>query len=286
MGEPAAAARADDDRRLRGLDGRRGLGLGSRLVPGDALGGQEFADIDAEDFYDFTALRPQVRLRSDTSREIVWPRNRFLSASVPGSWDVIIMVGTEPHLRWKSFSSCVTSVATEMGVRQVFTLGAMLADVAHTRPVPVRGSTADPRLAGQLGLRRPQYQGPTGIVGVLQDAFGQVSIPVGSLMAQVPHYIPGTPSPKATLAIVERVCDLLSTHVPTEELHRAAATYVTQVDEVVAADDEMAGYVRELERRADEAASSQALDALGDLPSGDALAAQFEQFLRDQDDSS
>ena len=213
-------------------------------------GGQEFADIDAEDFYDFTALRPQVRLRSDTSREIVWPRNRFLSASVPGSRDVIIMVGTEPHLRWKSFSSCVTSVATEMGVRQVFTLGAMLADVAHTRPVPVRGSTADPRLAGQLGLRRPQYQGPTGIVGVLQDAFGQVSIPVGSLMAQVPHYIPGTPSPKATLAIVERVCDLLSTHVPTEELHRAAATYVTQVDEVVAADDEMAGYVRELERHA------------------------------------
>jgi proteasome assembly chaperone (PAC2) family protein len=250
-------------------------------------GGEEFADIDAEEFYDFTALRPQVRLRADNSREIVWPRNRFLSASLPGSRDVVIMVGTEPHLRWRTFSACVTTVATELGVRQVFTLGAMLADVAHTRPVPVRGSTADSRLAGQLGLKPPQYQGPTGIVGVLQDAFGQVSIPVGSLMAQLPHYIPGTPSPKATLAIVERVCDLLATHVPTEDLHRAAVTYVTQVDQVVAADDEMAGYVRELERRADEAAaSSPDLRSFGDLPSGDALAAQFEQFLRDQDDSS
>jgi hypothetical protein len=249
-------------------------------------GGQEFADIDAEEFYDFTALRPQVRLLGDSSREIVWPRNRFLSASLPGSRDIVIMIGTEPHLRWRTFSACVTTVASELGVDQVFTLGAMLADVAHTRPVPVRGSSADSRLAVQLGLRRPQYQGPTGIVGVLQDAFGDISIPVGSLMAQVPHYIPGTPSPKATLAIVDRVCDLLATHVPTEDLHRAAATYVKQVDEVVAADDEMAGYVHELERRADEAASSDPLGALGDLPSGDALAAQLEQFLREQDDSS
>lgn len=244
---------------------------------------RKFADIDAEDFYDFTALRPQVRLRGDQSREIVWPVNRFLAASIPGPHDLVIMIGVEPHMRWRTFSECVTTVATELQVEAVFTLGAMLADVAHTRPVPVRTSTADPRLAERMGLRRPQYQGPTGIVGVLQDAFAQVSIPVGSLMAQVPHYIPGMPSPKATLAVVRRVCELLATPVPTSDLEKAAATYERQVDEVVAGEDEIAGYVRELERRADQAEEVPQLD---DLPSGDALAAQLEQFLRDQGNSS
>lgn len=240
---------------------------------------RKFADIDAEEFYDFTALRPQVRLLGDLSRQIVWPSNRFLAASIPGARDVIIMIGTEPHLRWRTFCECVTAVATELEVEAVFTLGAMLADVAHTRPVPVRGSSADPRLAERLGLRRPQYQGPTGIVGVLQDAFAQVPIPVGSLMAQVPHYIPGMSSPKATLAVVRRVCELLTTQVSTADLEQAVVTYERQVDEVVAGEDEIAGYVRELERRADQA---EAVDELGDLPSGEALAAQLEQFLRDQ----
>ena len=238
-----------------------------------------FADIDAENFYDFTALRPQVRLGADLSREIVWPLNRFLAASVPGPHDVVLLIGVEPHMRWRTFSECVTAVAAELQVEAVFTLGAMLADVAHTRAVPVRTSTADPRLAERLGLRRPQYQGPTGIVGVLQDAFAQASIPVGSLMAQVPHYIPGMPSPKATLAVVRRVCELLSTEVPTSDLEKAVTTYERQVDEVVAGEDEIAGYVRELERRADQAEEVAQLD---NLPSGDVIAAQLEQFLRDQ----
>jgi predicted ATP-grasp superfamily ATP-dependent carboligase len=244
---------------------------------------RQFADIDAEEFYDFTALRPQVRLQGDRSREIVWPVNRFLAASVPNASDVIIMIGTEPHLRWRAFCDSVTAVATEMQVQSVFTLGAMLADVPHTRPTPVRGSTADSRLAERLGLRRPQYQGPTGIVGVLQDAFAKVDIPVGSLMAQVPHYIPGMPSPKATLAVVERVCGLLSVPVSTADLRNAVTAYERQVDEVVAAEDEMAGYVRELERRADQIDGT---EEFGELPSGDVLAAQFEEFLREQDDSS
>src|SRR5262249_2222730 len=139
-----------------------------------------------------------------------------------------------------------------------------------------------PKLARRLGLRRPQYQGPTGIVGVLQDAFAKVAIPVGSIMAQVPHYIPGTPSPKATLAIVERVCSLLVTTLPTLDLQRASTTYERQGSEAVAADDEIAGYVRDLESRAED---TEGLDALGEIPSGDALAAQLEQFLREQDDS-
>jgi predicted ATP-grasp superfamily ATP-dependent carboligase len=239
-----------------------------------------FADIDAEDYYDFTALRPQVRLRGELTREIIWPVNRFLAASMGGAHDVIILSGIEPHLRWRTFCECVTTVATEMGVRAAFTLGAMLADVAHTRPTPVRGSSADARLVERFGLERPRYQGPTGIVGVLQDAFAKVSIPVGSLMAQVPHYVSPTPSPKATLAIVERVSRLVEAQIPTRDLQSEATTYERRVNEAVAADDAMAAYVRELERRSDDAPH----DEFADLPSGDVLGAQFEQFLREQDD--
>jgi proteasome assembly chaperone (PAC2) family protein len=243
---------------------------------------EAFAEIDAEEFFDFTQRRPQVKLTGDLSREIVWPPNHFLAASIPDSHDVVILIGTEPHLKWRAFCDCVTSVATELQVQSLFTLGAMLGEVAHTRPAPVRVSTTDPSLAARLGLHRPQYQGPTGIVGVLQDAFAKVTIPVGSIMAQVPHYIPGTPSPKATLAIVERVSGLLPTKVSTSDLQRASTTYERQVTEAVASDEEIAGYVRDLERRGDD---SEVLSDLGDIPSADALAAQLEQFLREQDDS-
>ncbi len=258
-----------------------GAATGAASYLSTQLGAEAFADIDAEEFYDFTARRPQVRLRPDMTREIVWPPNRFLAASTPDAHDVVIMIGTEPHLRWRSFCECVTTVAAELHVQGLFTLGSMLADVAHTRPTPVRVSSADPRLVERLGVQRPQYQGPTGIVGVLQDAFADSSTPVGSLMAQVPHYISNTPSPKATLAIVERISTLLSVRVSTDDLMNASSTYERQVSEAVAADQDIAGYVRELEQRADRADPA---DLLGDLPSGDALAAQLEQFLREQDD--
>jgi len=246
---------------------------------------RRFADIDADDFYDFTQRRPQVLLNADLSREIVWPVNHFLTASTGDGRDVIVMIGTEPHLRWKAFSECVTAVATHLQVEAVFTLGAMLGQVVHTRPAPLRVSTANQQLADRLGLHRPQYQGPTGIVGVLQDAFAKVEIPAGSLMVQVPHYIPRTPSPKATLALVERVCDLLGTTVPTASLQQAAASYEREVNEAVAADDEIAGYVTELERRVDDADPAEGRNNLGQLPSGDALIAQLEEYLREQGDS-
>ena len=242
-------------------------------------GGQAFAEIAPDEFYDFTAARPQVRLRQDLTREIVWPQNRFLSASLSASRDVILLIGTEPHLRWPTYCRCVTTLAAELGVRSVFTLGSMLADVAHTRDVPVRGSTADRAMAARFGLQRPQYEGPTGIVGVLQDAFAQLDVPVASLMAQVPHYVPNAPSPKATLAIIERVSDILDVHVPTTELEIASAAYERQVSEVVAADDDIAGYVRQLERRADETQLSVELD---DEQAGDTLAEELERFLREQ----
>jgi predicted ATP-grasp superfamily ATP-dependent carboligase len=246
-------------------------------------GARQFAEIEAEDFYDFTQRRPQVVLSDDLSRAIVWPINRFLAASNSAAPDVIIMIGTEPHLKWKAFSECVTAVATELQVQTVFTVGAMLGQVVHTRPAPVRISSADPGLADQLGLQRPQYQGPTGIVGVLQDAFATVAIPAGSIMAQVPHYIPGTPSPKATLAIIQRLGEVLQVPVSTGDLEQAAATYERQVNEAVATDDDMVGYVRELERRLDDAQPADGENQLGPLPSTDTLVAQLEEYLREQD---
>ena len=258
-----------------------GAASGAASYLSSRLSAEAFAEIDAEDFYDFAALRPQVRLLDDLSREIVWPVNRFLAAQIGGAHDVIIMIGTEPHLKWGTFCDCVTAVAAELHVQAAFTIGAMLADVAHTRPTPVRGSSADPKMAERLGLDRPRYQGPTGIVGVLQDAFAKAGIPVGSLMAQVSHYISPSPSPKATLAIVTRVCELLMTEVPTSDLQNEVVTHERQISEAVAADDAIAAYVRELERRADR---DNGPGGLGDLPSGDALAAQLEQFLREQDE--
>ena len=244
---------------------------------------REFAAIDAEEFYDFTSLRPQVRLTSEGNRRILWPQNRFLAASGPSDHDVVFLIGIEPHLRWRAFTDCVTTVASSLGVQAVFTLGAMLTDVTHTRATPVRGSTADKRLAERFQMARPQYQGPTGIVGVLQDAFGSVDIPVGSLMAQVPHYVPRTPSPKATLALVDRVCELLTAHVSTSSLLLASAAYEREVSEFVASDDDIASYVRQLEDRSEDEGS---VTPEAEIPSGDALAAELERFLREQGDAN
>jgi len=244
---------------------------------------REFASIDAEEFYDFTSLRPQVRLTGDGGRRIVWPQNRFLAAAAPGAHDVVLLIGTEPHLRWRAFCQCVTTVASTLSVEAVFTLGAMLTDVTHTRATPVRGSTADAALAERFHMARPQYQGPTGIVGVLQDAFGAVGVPVGSLMAQVPHYVPRTPSPKATLALVDRVCEVLTAHVSTSSLLLASAAYEREVSEFVASDDDIASYVRQLEERSEDEG---AIAGEAEIPTGDALAAELERFLREQGGSS
>jgi len=255
-----------------------GAASGAASYLAEQWNARQFATVDAEEFYDFTALRPHVRLTKERSREIVWPENRFLATSDPGSRDVVFLIGIEPHLRWGTFCDCVITVARTVGVQAVFTLGAMLTDVLHTRVAPVFGSTMDPGLADRFGLSRPRYEGPTGIVGVLQDAFAKVGIPVASLMAQVPHYVPSTPSPKATMALVERVCELLETRVGTSPLELASAAYEREVSEMVASDDDMAGYVRQLEDRT----QVDDITSLADLPSGEALAAELERFLREQ----
>ena len=245
----------------------------------DAWSTRPFAHIDPEEFYDFTVTRPQVRLDDGLARRLDWPDNRFSAAALPGrSHDVVFLQGVEPQLRWRRFCSTVTGLAQDVGAHLVVTLGALLADVPHTLPVRVTGFAGDEELARRLSLERSRYEGPTGIVGVLHDAFRQVGIPSASLWAAVSHYVAQTPSPKATLALVQHAADLLGASVQTTDLEIASAAYERQVSEVVAADDDVSDYVRRLEEAYEEGQREPRLQML----SGDALADEVERFLRDE----
>ena len=244
----------------------------------DRWGARPFAALDPEEFYDFSTTRPEVRLSEGITREIVWPVNEFSAATLPnGSGDVAVLLGTEPQLRWRTFSDQIVDVARALGVELVMTLGALLADVAHTRPVKITGTAADDELVARLDLTRSTYEGPTGIVGVLHDACGRAKLPSASLWAAVPHYVAATPSPKASLALIERAARLLSTSVMTADLQTRALDYERQVSEIVASDEDVAAYVQRLESSADQ-------DDMADmeLPSAESLAAEVERFLRDE----
>jgi len=243
----------------------------------DRWGAHRVATIDPEEFFDFTSTRPQVRLRNGTTREIVWPANELWSASLATEGrDVVMIIGSEPQLKWRTFCGELVDAARELDVELVVVLGALLADVAHTRPVRVTGAAASPELVGRSGLVRSQYEGPTGIVGVLHDALARAEIPSASLWASVPHYVGATQSPKAALALIERTARLIDVPVVTADLAQLAVDYERQVDEVVAADDDAVAYIRRLEEDADR-------EGL-ELRSGEELAAELQQFLRDQGD--
>jgi predicted ATP-grasp superfamily ATP-dependent carboligase len=186
-------------------------------------------------------------------------------------------MGVEPNLRWRTFSGVVVDFAKELGVELVVTLGALLADVPHTRPTPVTGSATDPDLIQRLGLQASRYEGPTGIVGVLHDACKGAGIPSASLWAAVPHYVSLAPSPKAAAALCERLATLLGAEIDTAELDDAAEAYVRQVSEAIAADEDTAAYVEDLERRADEVDESE-------IPSGESLAAELSRFQREREE--
>jgi predicted ATP-grasp superfamily ATP-dependent carboligase len=258
-------------------DGGQGASLAGAYLA-RAWAAVEFASIDPETFYDFQATRPTVSLVDGLTRQIDWPENTFMYAPLPGARrDAIIMLGVEPNLRWRTFSELVTKLAGDFGVELVITLGSLLADVPHTRPAPVTGSATDPELIRQLGLQASRYEGPTGMVGVLHDACARAGLKSASLWAAVPHYVSLTPSPRAAKALVDRLADLLSADVDTRELEEAAEAYAQQVSEAVATDEETAAYVQELERRVDELAEE------GELPSGDAIAAELTRFLRERE---
>jgi proteasome assembly chaperone (PAC2) family protein len=241
----------------------------------DRLRAVPFAHIDHEDFYDFTTSRPEIELEGGSTRRIEWPRNEF-SATAPdsGGIDVITLAGIEPQLRWRTFVTDVIDVARQTNARMIITLGALLAEVAHSRPVQLFGTTDDLELVEELGLVMSSYEGPTGIVGVLNAMSRDAGIPSASLWAAVPSYVPGSLSPKAALALVERVCDLLDIAVMSTDLEIASAAYERQISQLVTEDDETSSYVEQLEARYDEEAELQ--------PTADTFVEEVEQFLRRQ----
>jgi proteasome assembly chaperone (PAC2) family protein len=246
-------------------------------------GGRRFATIDPEEFYDFTEVRPTVRLEDGLTRRIEWPTPELSPAPMPGGRrDAVLLSAAEPQLRWRTYCATIVGIAQALGVELVLTLGALLAEVPHTRPVRVTGTAADQRLVTELGLQRSRYEGPTGITGVLHDAFARAGIPSASLWAAVPHYVAKTPSPKAALALVQRAALLLDTTVDVVSLEIAAAAYERQVTEVVSDDDDVAEYVTRLEQADDEGDLDIDDVDTEDVPSAETLAAEAERFLRDQ----
>jgi proteasome assembly chaperone (PAC2) family protein len=240
---------------------------------------EQFAEIDPEDFFDFQATRPHVSLEDGLTRRIEWPETGFYHARPEGlDRDIVLLLGIEPNLRWRTFTELVVGLATELEVELMITLGALLADVPHTRPAPVTGSATDSELVERLGLSASRYEGPTGIVGVLHDACREAGIPSASLWAAVPHYVSLTPSPRAAVALCERLGNLIGVDIDVDELEEAAQSYEEQVSEAVASDEETASYVEELERRTD------SIEESSDLPSGEALAAELTRFLRERDE--
>jgi predicted ATP-grasp superfamily ATP-dependent carboligase len=258
-------------------DGGQGASLAAGYLA-KLWGAERFAEIDPESFFDFQATRPHVSLEEGLTRRIDWPATVFYHGRPPGlDRDAVLLLGIEPNLRWRTFTDLVVDFAKELGTELVVTLGALLADVPHTRPCPVTGTASDPQLVDRLGLSASRYEGPTGVVGVLHDACRRAELPSVSLWAAVPHYVSLTPSPRAALALCDGLEDLLGTEIETDELDEAAAAYAEQVSEAVSSDPETAAYVEELERRADE------LEEEKDLPSGEALAAELTRFLRDRE---
>jgi len=241
---------------------------------------ERFADIDPEGFVDFQSNRPHVSLDEGLTRKIDWPENAFYHAEIPGTdRDAVLLLGVEPSMRWKTFCGLVIGLAEELGVELLVTLGSLLADVPHTRAAPVTGAASDPALVESLGLQHSRYEGPTGIVGVLQDSCRRAGLPAASLWAAVPHYVSLAPSPRAARALCDRLAQLLAVEIDTAELAEAEESYAEQVTEAVSTDEETAAYVAELERRSDE------LDFEDDdeIPSGDTLAAELTRFLRERE---
>lgn len=239
----------------------------------ESWGARQIAEIDPDDYYDFQVTRPSVRLAGDGERrEIVWPTTRILTARLESGRDVVLLHGIEPNMRWRAFCRELTDYLVRLGVRSAVLLGALLADSPHTRPVPVSGSAADLGLGETLALEPSRYEGPTGILGVLQDGLDGLGVPAVSLWAQVPHYVSSPPSPKATLALLRRVEDILDVTVPLGELPEQSRAWEEGVNELAEQDTEVADYVRTLEEQKDAA----------DLPeaSGESIAREFERYLR------
>jgi predicted ATP-grasp superfamily ATP-dependent carboligase len=244
---------------------------------GSSLSARRFAVIDPEDFFDFQSTRPQVRITEGRSREITWPEVEIYEARVPRApRDLVLLSGDEPSYRWKTFCRTIVDLAEAVGVQMVVTLGALLADVPHSRPTSVTGLASDETLVDRLGLQATGYQGPTGITGVLHSACADAGMPSASLWATVPHYVAAAPNPKAALALVRKLEGLVGVTVDASELESAAAEYERQVDVAVQSDPDVQAFVERLEQ----ASAEEPGPTQQDVPSGDVLAREFQRFLR------
>jgi proteasome assembly chaperone (PAC2) family protein len=237
---------------------------------------QVFASIDAEEFFDFQAHRPLVRVNEEGIREITWPRTEFAYASVPDAErDVVLLSGIEPSMRWPTFCDLILDVARTCGVELLVALGALLAGRPHTRPIRVTGSASGPELATRYGLATPRYEGPTGIAGVVIDACRRGGLDAVTLWGWVPHYLQGSPSPPAALAVLQRLSALLEVPIDLTELEERSRSHEARVDEAVRSDPDITATVEELERQAD-------AEDMSEMPSGEELAAEVERYLRNQ----
>jgi predicted ATP-grasp superfamily ATP-dependent carboligase len=246
----------------------------------DSLGASRFASLDSEEFYDFQANRPCISLGHDGEagvREITWPTVEISEASAPRApRDLVLVQGVEPSMRWRTFSASLVDLAEALGVQLVVTLGALLGDVPHTRPVAMTGHASDAALMERMGIQPSAYEGPTGIVGVVHAACARAGLPSASLWAAVPHYVAAATNPKAALALLRRVEGVIGVSVDASELESAAGDYERQVALAVQSDPEIQAFVERLEQASD----SEGEGVPAEVPSGDTLAREFQRFLR------
>ena len=261
---------------FRGWNDAAGAASAALETIAGTMDSELLAELDPEEFFDFQANRPTITLTDGMTRHIDWPSNQLVGVRAPSAErDLLLLDGTEPNLRWRTFADSFADAAEQMGVEMVVTLGALIAEVAHTMPVPITGLASDEELVERLDLQRSSYEGPTGVVGVLHDTCRQRGIQSASLWAAVPHYVAAVPNPKAALALLRRLEGLTGVAVDASELEEETRTYEEQVGRAVAANPE----IEELVGRIEEEQAEQ-FTMPEEVPSADALARDFQRFLR------
>ncbi len=235
------------------------------------------AKVDPEDYFDFQAARPTISLDEGQTRHLEWPANNLIAVRVPAAdRDLVLLDGTEPNLRWRTFSETIATAADALGVEQVITLGALIAEVSHTLPVPITGLASDRQMVEELELERSSYEGPTGIVGVIHDLCRQGGIDSISLWAAVPHYVAAIPNPKAALALLRRLEGLTGIAVEASGLEDETTDYEEQIGRAVAANPE----IEELVARIEAEQVNLLTEEGEELPSADSIAREFQRFLK------
>jgi proteasome assembly chaperone (PAC2) family protein len=262
---------------FRGWNDAAGAASTALAAVAESFDGEPLAELDPEEFFDFQATRPTIVLSEGQTRQIEWPHNNLVAVRVPGAErDLVLFDGTEPNLRWRTFSEAIATAADALGVEMVITLGALVAEVSHTLPVPITGLASDEQLVEELDLQRSNYEGPTGIVGVVHDYCRGIGIVSASLWAAVPHYVAAVPNPKAALALLRRLEGLTGIAVDATELEEETASYEEQIGRAVAANPEIAELVERIEAEQVEQFGEDG----GDLPSADTIAREFQHFLQ------